>query len=400
MLTRLLRSAITETYEFVNRCLPPRTHATAVIAPASQGSLGDQAILQGLQDGFVDREKFGELNQICLPNYQAIQLRGVQSRLTTITTSPYRDRVILSGTALSHSNLVVAGADIMDGYYNSGDVTIRCELLNRWVANGRKATLAGFSFNEKPAQEAVVALQSLDPSVRVFARDPLSLERLLANGIKAELSADLAFLMKPQIDAQAHHETIDFFERQAHASVKVIGVNLHGPLFNVDHANRANETAKAVSTFLHNNPDWSACFVPHDYRGDCSDLDALQSLLRHCDPSLSSRIHLVEKKLCAWEAKWIAQQLSLAVSGRMHFVIACLGSGVPALGASYQGKFEGLYRHFGVDDMAIQESFWSSSVNLLGAIESAVNRRKNISDSILKAIPGVRALAQQNLPTS
>jgi polysaccharide pyruvyl transferase WcaK-like protein len=81
----------------------------------------------------------------------------------------------------------------------------------------------------------------------------------------------------------------------------------------------------------------------------------------------------------------------------MHFVIACLSSGVPAVGASYQGKFEGLYDHFGTSDMAKPEAIWSSSAELIRAIEGAADRQLQLREMLTKKLPGVKGLAMRNL---
>jgi polysaccharide pyruvyl transferase WcaK-like protein len=397
MLAALSKSFLARSLEVATRTLPSFGHTTLVLAPASEGSLGDQAILQGLQDGLGSKGKPQQISQLLLDNYRPIGLRSEASPSIAMSSSPNRGRAALSMAAWSHQQLVVAGADVMDGHYGNQGVIRRCEILNQWVSNGRRSTVAGFSFNASPTAEAVEALASLHPDVRILARDPVSHERLQARGIRADLAADLAFLMVPSIGDTQHRETIGFLEAQAAEGRRILGVNVHGPYFFADHERRSREVSASISAFLSDHGDWSACLVPHDYRGETSDLAALEDIQGKLAPSVRSRVHLVRSRLDAWEAKWIAQRLSLAISGRMHFVIACLGAGVPALGANYQGKFEGLYRHCGVSSLLMDEQCWSAKSQVLSAVGDAVARLDDLGQALSIHLPRVKDLAALNL---
>jgi polysaccharide pyruvyl transferase WcaK-like protein len=81
----------------------------------------------------------------------------------------------------------------------------------------------------------------------------------------------------------------------------------------------------------------------------------------------------------------------------MHFVIACLGTGVPALGASYQGKFEGLYRHFGISTLLLDEHCWAARSHVLGGIDRAVGQRDSLRGALAEHLPRVKQLAALNL---
>ncbi|AFK52117.1 hypothetical protein TMO_0278 [Tistrella mobilis KA081020-065] len=52
----------------------------------------------------------------------------------------------------------------------------------------------------------------------------------------------------------------------------------------------------------------------------------------------------------AADLKGLAGILDGIVTGRMHLAIGSLGQGTPTVSVTYQDKFEGLYRHFGLPD--------------------------------------------------
>ena len=63
----------------------------------------------------------------------------------------------------------------------------------------------------------------------------------------------------------------------------------------------------------------------------------------------------------ASQLKGLCGLFDALISSRMHLAIAALGREVPVMAATYQGKFEGLFLHFGLpeDFLMSPESFCS-----------------------------------------
>lgn len=95
--------------------------------------------------------------------------------------------------------------------------------------------------------------------------------------------------------------------------------------------------------------------------------------------------------------KRLTGQLDLAITGRMHLVIASLGSGTPTLSITYQDKFEGLYRHFDLPLEHIIIPIQCLSDAFLRKINDAFMHRHDNRARILSHLPRVKALASRNL---
>ncbi|TLN28532.1 glycosyl transferase family 1, partial [bacterium] len=98
----------------------------------------------------------------------------------------------------------------------------------------------------------------------------------------------------------------------------------------------------------------------------------------------------------AAEIKAICGQLDLALSGRMHMAIACLGQGTPVACITYQGKFEGLYRHFELDGLTIDPVTATQPGRLAAFFLPVIDRREAIRRQIQSQLPKVRVLAAEN----
>jgi polysaccharide pyruvyl transferase WcaK-like protein len=80
----------------------------------------------------------------------------------------------------------------------------------------------------------------------------------------------------------------------------------------------------------------------------------------------------------------------------MHLAIACLGQGTPVACVTYQGKFEGLFRHFELDGMTIEPEQAFQPEGLVKFLMPLIEKRKDISKQVQLKLPQVQQLAQVN----
>ena len=88
--------------------------------------------------------------------------------------------------------------------------------------------------------------------------------------------------------------------------------------------------------------------------------------------------------------------IDIALSGKMHFAIACLGQCVPTVCISYNGKFEGLYMHFGLKELIIEPSLLSDYKRVTELFNSAFICREDLRKQIASRISAVRKLSYVN----
>lgn len=248
-----------------------------------------------------------------------------------------------------YSEVYILGADVTDGVYGWATA---CKLLAYYdVFSARencRVHYLGFSWSETPHPMLKRALGNLKDNLPLPLRDPVSLDRLSCFTQHRPLVqvADAAFCMSPRLSERVlrHQAWVD---AQRSAGKRVVAVNVH-TMFN-EAETKSVDWERAFATVLSKvqaaKPDVVWLFVPHDNRPTCSDLSILSRLHRLFD---SAHACLVDEVMNADEIKALVGSCDGLIAGRMHISIAALGMGVPVFGLVYQGKFEGLWRHFGL----------------------------------------------------
>lgn len=256
---------------------------------------------------------------------------------------------------ISPDALVMLGADVMDGYYNPYlpfHAAMYADLATRI---GARSAIMGFSFNRNPFAGLKEIFDLTSPDVTINLRDANSLERFNAFcEHDAELVADIAFLLKPDLESQASLSSKEWVEKTHKEGRRAFIFNIHPMLFK-------DATQKQIDSLIVNTADalekvtkerdvnWM--FLPHDFRGVVGDNICLTPLAKELEArGLSDRfVHFSEDR-AASELKAIASHVDGVITARMHLAISSLGMGVPVATLTYQAKFAGLFKHFDLPD--------------------------------------------------
>ncbi|TBW32961.1 hypothetical protein EYW49_21145 [Siculibacillus lacustris] len=263
-------------------------------------------------------------------------------------------------TKRRYDAVVALGADIMDAYHDFLGSAKMIAVVDLPARRGIPSSVLGFSFNARPNPRLAAHFAGVSPDVRFRLRDEISFERFgRFSPATSELVADSAFVLTPGAVADDLGAWIDAMHADGR---KVIGINVHPMLFR-------DATDEQIATIVQRGADaLLACaetarvawlLLPHDYRGRLGDAVCLEPIRDRVAGILGDTVRHLDGRHRASTLKAVAGRLDGVVSGRMHLAIATLGMGVPALCATYQDKFEGLYRHFGLPDWLLlsPESF-------------------------------------------
>jgi polysaccharide pyruvyl transferase WcaK-like protein len=218
-----------------------------------------------------------------------------------------------------------------------------------------------------------------------------------------KLVADIAFLLSPRPISQCATSIQQSFawcqERRKTGSV-VVGVNMHSMLFSSDNGKNMDQLIQAftlVLKILIDEQDISFLLVPHDFREGIADGLVLEKLARLIQPNYPKNIRLHSDVSNADEIKTLISGLDALVTGRMHLGIAALGQSVPTAALAYQGKFEGLFRLFGLPDkLVLPPAMACCEENLLCLFKTLLNERQSLSATISKSLPKVLDLSEEN----
>lgn len=378
-----------------------------LLPPANFGSLGDEAMINGIIEHFTQKG-FKRIGIISLPlssNWEQFKpnLENIEICHYSLY-HPWRKWLDFVNIASGYDRFYCLGADVMDGKYNQEASLHRLKYVSLAAQTGAKATVLGFSFNEKTIPRIIPAFEKLPANVKLKARDPVSHHRLVNHLERpVELVADLAFLMSPTNKIDTLSDVLQWVKQQKAEDKIVIGFNANALVIS-----QLNDRAidNFVQIYLNTLREIKAKYVnasfvliPHDFRErdlSYSDVALAKAIYQALPENLKSSCLELPSPFSAAEIKSLAQNLDLVLSSRMHLAIACLGQGTPVACISYQGKFEGLFQHFELEGMLISPEQAFQDGTLGNFIFPLIEERKNLSQHIQSQLPKVKELALGN----
>ena len=371
----------------------------------SFGSLGDQAMFQVA----IQNLRSAGYKSISLITEEKPSRLDLPQRADWILHSDhYFNGSIAESTRFqkelfTSSGFFIIGADMLDGHYSVTDSLRKIHLLHLAARLGISSRAFGFSFNESPDETVVAALRALPETVGLLARDPVSHRRLESTlNRPIRLVADLAFLLQPDPSGESAEKTLNWIKQQRAQRARIIGINANGLLARGnfdDPLPIAVGLARTIHDLHQANSDLSFVLIPHDFRGSFND-DVLNRITYEIagfdNQSLRAKLFLMPSPCFASEVKAVSAELDFAITGRMHFAIACLGQGTPVICIGYQGKMEGLFEHFDLPNMVISPIDALVKNELGNMAKAKLSNVEKLRAQINKQLANVNSLAKLN----
>lgn len=345
----ILKRSFTDLAAWLGRLGRTGKRKALIIPPATPGSTGDAAMI-GASIHMLRQKGYEEVNLLQLAPGTSWKLDHKPDRLIPgarfIDYGSFTNLASLLLETGSYSDVFCIGADILDGIYDEDRMARRLELLARAARSGIRATVLGSSFSEHPSPRIVALIRSLPDQVRLFARDGDSCQRMLrALERPVSLSADVAFLLEPAEPDEGGRRHCEWMESQSAAGRRIIGVNANY-LHEKTHPELVRDYARLVERLI--DGGCSILMVPHDTRTERSDFVIAGEILSRLTGDRAGHARLLDP-VTPGQLKTILGRLDLLVTGRMHAAIIALGAHTPAMSFAYANKFEGLYRHLGLE---------------------------------------------------
>jgi colanic acid/amylovoran biosynthesis protein len=299
---------------------------------------------------------------------------------------------------------IIMGADVMDGFYspvNSMRMVIAADILAK---TGSVSRFLGFSFNKRPASLLKFAFRMLDEKVVVNLRDPISLQRYENfTGKPANLVADTAFLLKAEKDGLKIENASKWILDEKSKGRRVIAINFHSMLYragtetDITQLSKLTETIAMTMEMTSEKYHLSWLLLPHDDRdeaGDKSSLAELHNLLRQKN---INNVFFINTPPSAAQIKALVADLDGVITGRMHLAIATLGQAVPILAIAYQGKFEGLVKHFDLPEWIMLDPIAATKYDQFSsAVDRFISELHALKSVVGSQLPKVLASAEAN----
>lgn len=386
----------------------PQPGSALVMPPYSPGSFGDEAVVTSV---VVQLARQG-VNHIGLVSYREddnwTYLSGISEVFCLQDFYEYESwgvRFRFCRMASRYERFYVLGTDVMDGYYGPRDSLQRIAVAKMAAQAGVPTRIISFSFNSRPDAECVQALKSLPASIRLFGRDPLTLQRLTSSLQRpVELVADVAFLLEPTPETDKVQSVYQWVERERHAGRVVIGINANHILLeqvkDLTTDRLVSAYAVAMQEITSRISNASFLLIPHDIRGRVSDVMLAEAIYAAVDEGVRIHCKIIPTPCKPSEIKAMVAGLNFVLSGKMHLAIACLGQGVPVICVAYQDKFEGLFQHFEMDGLTIQPKDVVSPGQLSAFFIEKYEQREALAAQVQRRLPAVRELAAVSLAGS
>jgi colanic acid/amylovoran biosynthesis protein len=361
------------------------------------GSLGDQALFLGVMSASNTRNAtlvLSENAEIHSPIFSGVAFIKAWNGFC----AGWRLGAVMRST----SALYIIGADIMDGFYSTRVSLQRLCLARLFAVRNVPVVIVGFSFNQSPEKKVIREFLRLPESVRVCLRDEVSLERFknFVDRDKGVLVADVAFLVH-EIDGSAIAKIVSpWVAREKELGRLALGINVNPHV--VAHLPNGSESILATSVAeccrMLIDDGVSIILIPHDFRAGCADLRVMNQIGDSIRESSAGHILVLSNRFTAQEIKSVSTTLDLLFSARMHLAIGALSMCVPVCGMQYQGKFEGMFRHFGQGtDLFISPEDALNPRNLYLFLKRHLGARSVLKEKIVSHLPAVMALAKLNV---
>ncbi len=363
-------------------------------------SKGDEAMLRTIVSEIRSRYPDAAITVATCSDAACLAAMKLEIRGANILGETRIGEVFREIRRIDPTHVITLGADVLDGSYDPNFSLRHIVLTDLACRLGAAAAVMGFSFSKYPFQALGEILDDISSDVRFYLRDPSSYDRFSRFcRAQAELAADLAFLMQP--DERLPRDIEGWISEGVRAEKTLIGVNFHPLLFSPSDRSNLTKAIESLATVIKkfiSEMQARVILIPHDFRGKASDLWCLDPLYRLLSHECGQSVFYPDRELSAPKLKALVGQLDAVLSGRMHLAIAALGMGVPVLGFSYKGKFEGLFRHFSIASEYLISTQEILAVDKLWAISSAfVNDRQNIRTQARAARSRVLDLSRVNL---
>lgn len=364
-----------------------------VLPAAHYGSLGDEAMVVALSGLLNDKGKI-----ISIIDYDSGDLWSSSFKDLFSDHGTLPDNIREWNTFLAflskYDSLYINGADVLDGKYSEKDSLDRLSYASLASNMGLNVVITGFSFNKNPSTGIVNFIKGMPKDIMFCCRDIYSHSRFLElTGRKAEQVADLAFALKP--DHESHYVTLVKHwiasKKQEGRLLIALAPNV---LFKMEQSGQDAVRYANIMFKLHDTHQCSFLLIPHDYRNRPSDLDCIREVYKFCG---KLDVLLVDKICSAQELKAIASSLDCAITGRMHFAIACLSSGVPVCGISYQDKFDGIFKMVNQEDCLVESSSFGDIDLLAYKINNIIYSLADRRQAIINKMAVIFSLVVKNI---
>lgn len=382
-----------------------RRTGALIYPPSGPGSLGDEAMANGVAEtlrsmGVSPVKLFARRGVVEWPTIPGVE------RYEREPASPVSALITLLKLFRRYRYVFVVGADCIDGHYAVQNSVRLLTVVDAAARAGCVSTLLGCSLSDSPHPEAREALKRISHNARICARDSISQDRIASVTQRTPLLvADAAFLVEPCPLPSRLDPLLRWLDTQHTQNRVVLGVNFNHQVFPHDAPQSTidrlvDSYIVALRSLASADPGTSILLIPHDFRGPNTDPTYAARIQQALEAELGDRLMTVPGRCVPGEIAAIIDHVDAVFSARMHLAILAFNRGKPVACVRYQGKFIGLFKHFGLDDLYLNGEEASDPIRLEKLLRDLLDYRASIAILVRSGLPRTREFARLNLPES
>lgn len=294
------------------------------------------------------------------------------------------------------NKIYLLGADNLSGTYGNEEVLKKIEILKTANNYKIKNDILGFSLSEKTTE--VVKKSFLEISKFTFfkLRDPDSYKRALSflPQNRVEQVADIAFLC-PLILC-TDKEYIDWINFQNNENRKIIAIcpnSIH--MRNYEDQQYISQYVEAIE-LINNSGNYSFVLLYHDLRDlnkGWNDMTISKSIYSRL--KTLKNVYFTDRITNGVQLKSYLPYVDITLTSRMHLGISGYSVGKPMFGITYENKFSGLQKLFGISpERSLVE--YTELENLKEKFDLFIQDYENNVDLVKDNIQNVIELSKKN----
>lgn len=361
-------------------------------------NLGDQALLLGAVEG-LKQQGCGPIYVVANGPENISQIPMAQKHLANTivvqdlnvmfaTHRAFKESIKFYWLASKVKSIVLVGADVLDGRYNSEEAGRKLAIIGKCIDLGLFAKIVGFSLSDDVSNVSAEGFKRLANRAEFISRDPVSQKRMEAFS-PCKLGADCAFLMQPSsLNEIDNTELVSWINRASFP----VALCLRDEDFMTESTEALLEGF--VTGLIAALESCKGCLllIPHHP----VDIQMLTKVAQELDKQEFKRYFLITQLPSAQNIKTLVKHCEHIITSRMHVAIASLGMGRAITCLPYAGKFEGLYQHFSLTGAGLDRELIGDATYMEQFLSKRFRESANIREHISQELTKVVALSRSN----
>lgn len=306
-----------------------KTYDFTIVTPDGYGSYGDEALLRGALD---------------LIDSKSVKIVTERKELFTDKLKELPEGIVeeyvpicdLEKVVIKTKNLIILGADILDGTYAIENSITRLKVANRIATKGGNSYVF-FSFKSNAAKEVLDYIDTMSDKVNFYLRDELSMKNFqLLTGKEVKYFPDMAFFVN-KIRISENKEITRKLLKIKYEGYNLVGLNFSETAFRSMHneftfKNKKKYVKDIIEAILKSSKEklyfGLLCHdIRHwdDYSSDADYQIIAEEVLKEMN---YKNYILIDSSNTHIDLLNILPAFDTVITGRMHLAIACFRSNV------------------------------------------------------------------------